>query len=152
MKLDHCSLRFPDDKLSLEEYTVGSVPHCGRSQQIIAPAHANMGTRNLIIGGGFECWLITYICGSNDRIFFKKVFEECKCVVLCFSTCIWTARTRVRLYFFVQNRLHVFEGMWIPLSDSSEILENVQWALRKSARTLRPVARFREIYTFMMMI
>ena len=68
---------------------------------------------------------------------------ECCCVV--FSTCIWTARTRVRLYFFVQSRLHVFAGMWIPLSDSSEILENVQWALRKSARTLRPVARFREI-------
>jgi len=57
-------------------------------------------------------------------------------------------RTRVRLYFFVQSRLHVFEGMWIPLSDSSEILENVQWALRKSARTLRPVARFREISKF----
>jgi len=62
--------------------------------------------------------------------------------------CIWTARTQVRLYFFVQSRLHVFDGMWIPLLDSSEILENVQWALRKSARTLRPVARFREIFSF----
>ena len=80
---------------------------------------------------------------------FKRCLKNVNVVhMLCFSMCIWTACTRVQLYFFVQSRLHVFEGMWIPLSDSSEILENVQWALRKSARTLRPVARFREISTF----